>query len=191
KSGFSDDPLARASAARARSIGVSTPPARAKRVPAPPKARHFRALRRDCRTSSCDTALSPAVGLHGGETRPPLGLFRRPCEIRGRQCRLESAQQASEPRELAPVGIRDGAMTEIAALPAQEMVALTDLGPRHRTLTRGPRENVDEMRAMLVDHGGRALMGQIVCAAAEEAIALLGEVGNIRRNIGVSGEPGR
>jgi hypothetical protein len=35
-------------AAMTKSIGVKTPPDNAKTVPAPPYARHFKALRRDC-----------------------------------------------------------------------------------------------------------------------------------------------
>ena len=44
--------LSRRLAAAARSMGVRTPPLRAKRVPAPPKAMHCRARRRDRRGES-------------------------------------------------------------------------------------------------------------------------------------------
>src|SRR5256886_1127003 len=46
------------------------------------------------------------------------------------------------------------------------------------------------LRTVLVDDHRRALMIQVVCAAANEAVALLREVGDHRRNIGMTGKPG-
>src|SRR6202000_2727988 len=71
-------------AAPARSMGVNTPPVNANRVPAPPAARHFNALRRDKSWESSDTEVSCGGGCLRRTTRGRR-LFPsfRPCAGEG------------------------------------------------------------------------------------------------------------
>src|SRR5579864_4817427 len=168
------------SAAIARSMGVKTPPDRANRVPAPPYAMHFRALRRDTSDRSSDMALSFLV-CSGEKTwlvrvlfhSKALGLF---------------AQQAHQSQKLIPAGIGHGAILDIALLPVRKMVAAAR-GIAWAGSIRSPGEHVDDVRAVLVhDHRG-ALMVNVIGTPADQAITLRIEIGDCRGDIGVAGEP--
>ena len=47
-------------------------------------------------------------------------------------------------------------------------------------IIRGPTENVDDVRPVLVDDNRRALMIEVIGAPADEAITLFGKVGDER-----------
>src|SRR2546429_2593894 len=142
---------------------------------------HFRALRRDCSDLSSDTAVSPYLSS-GERTGQRMGLFPA-------VARAQVPQQAYQPQQFVPAGIRHGAILQIPRLPEGQGITAAGRVPWQRTSTGRPAEYVDDVRTVLVDDDRRALMIQVVCAPANEAVTLLPEVGDHRRNIGMAGNP--
>src|SRR5256884_838485 len=143
---------------------------------------HFRALRRDCSDLSSDTAVSPYLSS-GERTVQRMVLFPA-------VARAQVPQQAYQPQQFVPTGIRHGAILQIPRLPEGQVITAAGRVPGQGTSTGRPAEYVDDVRTVLVDDHRRALMIQVVCAPANEAVTLLPEVGDHRRNIGMAGKPG-
>ncbi len=120
------------------------------------------------------------VGFLRKRTRTKVTLFPR----------AEILQQAYQSGELRPVGVRDGAVTQISHFPTSDVVTASACSLRHAAFTRRPAEYIDEVRAVLVNDDRRTLVVEVIRTPAEEPIALLGEVRDGRGDIGMACEPG-
>src|ERR1039457_2094968 len=94
-------------------------------------------------------------------------------------------------QEFVPGGIRDGAINQIPRLPEGQVVTIAGGIPRQAAFARGPTEYVNDVRTMLVEGYRGALMIKVIRTSANESIALLREVGDRRRYIGMTRKPWR
>src|SRR5579859_7747412 len=175
-------------AASARSMGVNTPPESANRVPAPPYARHFSASRRVGNLLSVDMVVS----LSGPPRRRlrTMAFYSPAIRSIALVAGARLLQQTCEGTEFVPSGIRDGAVVQIPDLPEHHPIAVARRLRRQPALISRPTEYVDDVRTMLIDHHGRALMSEIIRAAADQRVALGGIIGDDGRNIRMAREPG-
>ena len=102
---------------------------------------------------------------------------------------VQILHQPHEALQLIPACVRDGAGVNIAGAPAQEVIAVTSCARGQCAARRGPAEQVDDMRSVLIDDGGGTLVVKVIGAAADQAIALRRKVCNWRRDIRMAGEP--
>src|SRR5580700_3824390 len=139
---------------------------------------HFRALRRDNRECSSDTALS-SWGFSRGDFGS-TGFIPGELCLFGVVARAQIRQQLDQALQLVPARVRYGTVVKISHAPEEQVITVACRALWHAAAICGPTEDVDDVPAVLVNHNCRALMIEVIGAAADEAIALRGEVGDER-----------
>src|SRR5450755_3817138 len=134
---------------------------------------HFSALRRDWSNVSSDMAVS-LMGFRREDCASD-GFIPRSCSgpYSGAVAGAQIPQQPDQPQQLVPVRIGDGAILQVARPPKDEVITVAGRIPRQRTFIGSPTEHIDDVLTVLVDDHRGALMSHVVCAPADESIALL------------------
>src|SRR5579863_2934876 len=128
-------------AACANPIGVRMPPDSVKSVPAPPKARHCKAPRREGLNSSVTWDLEAGFEAYTGKVDdlfPALTLF----------------YQGHESIELRRIDIGHRRHIQIILFPENHAIAVTRARAWKARIAVGPGEQIDDMCAMTIDHHG-------------------------------------
>src|SRR5450755_4714199 len=144
---------------------------------------HFSALRRDWSNLSSDMAVS--FMRFRREDSASDGFIPRSCSgpYSGAVAGAQIPQQPHQAQQLVRACIGDGAILQVARPPKDEVITVAGRIPRQRTLIGGPTAHIDDVLFLLIRDPRRALMIQVICAPANESIALLLEVGDDRRYI--------
>src|SRR5438309_591050 len=79
-----------------------------------------------------------------------------------------------------PSDIRDGTILETVGLPKDQVIAIPRHLDRQGSLSGGPADHIDDVRAVAVDDYSGALMLQIVDTSANELVPLWFKVGDDR-----------
>src|SRR5437588_3907582 len=123
---------------------------------------HFRAWRRDCSDLSSDSAVSPYLSS-GERTVQRMVLFPA-------VARAQVPQQAYQPQQFVPTGIRHGAILQIPRLPEGKVITAAGPVPGQGTSTGRPAEYVDAVRTGLVEDHRQPLRIRVACAPAKEGV---------------------
>jgi len=89
-------------------------------------------------------------------------------------------QQAHESKQLTPSDIRDGTILETVGPPKDQVIPIPRHLDRQGSLSGGPADHIDDVRAVPVDDYSGALMLQIVDTSANELVPLWFKVGDDR-----------
>src|SRR5882724_7166136 len=146
---------------------------------------HFKALRRDSSESS-DMFVSGKVAVQERRLRMETiySIFFLTLAS------AEVLNQLRESKQLVPTCIGYGAISQIARFPKSQMIAIAGRVFGESPVVAIPAEYVDDVRTAPIDDDGRALMVEIICAAAHEFIPLRFEICDRRRHVGMPGKPG-
>src|SRR6266853_4071859 len=117
---------------------------------------HLSALRRDRSNCSSDTDVSLDAG--SGERTADRAVLFPSAVLLSSVPGARILQQPHESKQFIPSGIRDGAILEAVGLPKDYVIAIPRHLDRQGSLSGGPAEHIDDVRAVPVDDHCGALM---------------------------------